>query len=241
MLILEGMAMGKQKPFDQLTVIVPTLNEAGSIAKVCEEILRYCPGSDVIVADDDSQDGTADIVRSLSRKGLAVRLLARQGKQGLTASVLDALELVERPIVAVIDGDLQHPPEKLPELVKRLADADVVVGVRSDVAGTWKLHRRLMSRTAHVLGNLRLSLGKKRCSDPLSGFFAVRTELVRRCVAKARWRFSPRGYKVLFDLLKCLPKQTRIAELPYTFNLRIRGQSKIGIQHVIAFVRSLIT
>lgn len=232
--------MGRKARFGQLTVIVPTLNEAGTIAEVCEEILRHCPGAEVIVADDDSQDGTADIVRALSRKGIPVRLLARSGKvRGLTASVLDALELVDRPFAAVIDGDLQHPPEKLPKLVRALSDADIAVGVRSSVKGPWPLHRKMMSRTAHLLASLRLR--GKRCSDPLSGFFAVRTELAKRCIARARWRFSPQGYKVLFDLLKCLPESTRIAEVPYTFNVRNTGQSKIGVRQVVAFVRSVLT
>lgn len=232
--------MGRESLFRQLTAIVPTLNEAGTIRQVVEEVLKHCPGSEVIVTDDESADGTAGIVRSLARKGLPVRLIVRSGKaRGLTASVLDALELVERPVVAVIDGDLQHPPEKLPALVRALSDADIAVGVRSSVAGEWKLHRKMMSRAAHLLAGLRLK--SRRCSDPLSGFFAVRTELMKRCMLAKPWRFSPRGYKVLFDLLKCLPETTRIAEVPYTFNLRNRGKSKIGTRQVIAFLRSLVT
>lgn len=234
--------MGRSRPFTDLAVIVPTLNEAGTIREVVTDILRLCPGAEVIVADDGSTDGTPDIVRSLGGARTRVKLLSRQGKaKGLTASVLDALSLVERPLVAVMDGDLQHPPEVLPELVAALGKADIAVAVRTGVAGRWLLHRKAISRAAHHLARARLSLAGKGCADPLSGFFATRTGLMKDAVGRNRTAFVQSGYKVLFDLLKHMPRGTRIVEVPYTFNQRNRGKSKMGTRHILAFARSLIT
>ncbi len=234
--------MGRSGPFTDLTVIVPTLDEAGTIHEVVTDILKLCPGAEVIVADDGSTDGTPGIVLALGSARKGVRLLSRGGKaRGLTASVLDALSLVGRPLVAVMDGDLQHPPKTLPGLVRALEGADIAVAVRAKVEGRWLLHRKAVSRAAHLLGRARLSLSGKGCADPLSGFFATRTEFMRRAVEKRHTSFVPQGYKVLFDLLKHAPRWTRVAEVPYTFNQRNRGESKMGACHILAFARSLIT
>lgn len=228
--------------FNDLSVIVPTLDEAGTIGEVISDILRLCPGAEVLVADDGSADGTAGIVRSLSGARSEVKLLSRKGKKkGLTASVLDALSLVERPLVAVMDGDYQHPPEALPELIRALEKADIAIAVRCEVAGRWPLHRKAISRAAHLLGRARLALLGQGCSDPLSGYFATRTELLRQAVERRRSSFVPHGYKVLFDLLKHLPREARIAEVSYIFNERERGRSKMGARHILAFARSLLT
>ncbi len=234
--------MGRNGPFTDLAVIVPTLNEAGTIREVVTDILRLCPGAEVIVADDGSADGTPGIVRSLASARKGVRLLSRQGKAaGLTASVLDALALIKRPLVAVMDGDYQHPPEALPELIRALGSADIAVAVRVGVAGRWPHYRKAISRAAHLLSKARLALAGVGCADPLSGFFATHTELLRRAVDKRRPSFVPQGYKILFDLLKHIQGGTGIAEVPYTFNQRNRGESKMGVRHILAFARSLIT
>lgn len=234
--------MGEGRQFGDLSVIVPTLDEAGTIREVVTDILKLCPGAEVIVADDGSADGTPGIVRSLASARKGVKLLSRQGKmRGLTASVLDALTLVKRPLVAVMDGDYQHPPEALPELIRALGSADIAVAVRAEVAGRWALHRKAISRAAHLLARARLALAGKGCADPLSGFFATRAELLRRAVDKRRPSFVPQGYKILFDLLKHLPRNMRIAEVPYTFNQRNRGKSKMGARQIGAFARSLLT
>ncbi len=234
--------MGDKKLFDKLTVIIPTLNEVDTIGAVMGEVFTRCPEAEILVADDNSRDGTIEIVNSIIQKGHPVRILVRKGKiKGLTASILDALELVERPNIAVIDGDLQHPPSKIPELVSKLDGADVVVGVRKSVAGNWSYHRRMISKLGDILARFRLSLRGVECSDPLSGFFAIRTDLMKDIVNKQRWRFPGKGFKVLFNLLKCIPKGTRTAEIFYTFDLRKGGDSKLGNLQLLAFVRSLLT
>lgn len=217
------------------TIIVPVLDEQDTIIRLLHGIHNSLPRAEVIIADGGCTDLTVE--RALNAQSpLHVRVLA-VGK-GLSASVLAALQLVRTPVTVVMDADLQHPPEKLPDLVEALSDAEVAVGVRGQVLGSWPLQRRLLSRGAHLLASVRLR--GTGCKDPLSGFFAVRTNFFRAIVAQSGPRFVGEGYKVLFDLLKCAP-QVRLAEVRYTFDQRGGGCSKLAVRHYWAFVRSLLT
>jgi len=232
--------MGEKPEFGNLTIILPTLNEEDSIGETIEEGLKACPGARILVVDDDSTDSTGEKVRALQNKGLPVQLIVRkEGTRGLTASLIEGIQASQTEHIAVMDADLQHPPEKLPELVKALDSSDLAIGVREEIAGRWPLPRMLMSSGATFLAYFRLRVKGRLCADPLSGFFAMKKKLFEKhCQKRA---FAPQGYKILFDILKQLPKDTRIAEVPYTFNKRRRGKSKIGSKHMLSFLRSLVT
>ncbi len=211
------------------TVLIPTLNEAESIGDLLEYIEQHYPSLDIIVIDDHSDDGTQKIVKT--HKGVV--LIERTGARGLTASILDGAKEVATPFFVVIDGDFQHPPEKIGELILALrGGADVAIGTRTKVVGPWPFYRKIMSKIATVLARRKLN---QPVSDPLSGFFGVQTSLFLEAKSE---KFVPEGYKVLFDYLRAAG-ELNIQEIAYTFGERRRGKSKIGARHVRAFTRSL--
>lgn len=226
--------------YKNFTVIIPTLNEAENISELISIICSSYNGIRIIVADDGSSDGTREIVRKIGRSNRNVKLLDRSARaiHGITASVIDAARAAGTTYAVVIDGDLQHPPEKIGEIAERLREgSEVVIGTRQLVIGGWPLHRRMMSIIATNLARARLMRSIK---DPMSGFFGARNELFRSVAAANKKRFVKEGYKVLFDLLKCAPT-AKIAEVPYNFGERKRGKSKIKARHVIYFLKSLFS
>jgi dolichol-phosphate mannosyltransferase len=229
--------------FEDTTVIIPTLDEEANIGRLLDALLELYPGIAVTVVDDGSRDRTQQIVRSYSERSPKVKLLDRRGAaiHGLTVSVVEGALAATTRFFVVIDGDLQHPPEKIRELHDRLAGgADVVVGRREKVLVPWPWHRRAISWAGVRLGRLRLRLGGALTSDTMSGFFAARTDLFRAVAAPNAAKFEPTGYKVLFDFLKLVPASTRVEEVPYEFGRRAGGSSKIAMNHLLVYVRSLL-
>jgi dolichol-phosphate mannosyltransferase len=231
------------------TVIIPTLNESKTILELIKIIESLYPKISIIIADDGSEDGTKEIVKKYEEKNKNVSLLDRSQEKihGLTASVIDAIKLVKTKYFVVIDADLQHPPEKIKEIHNKLRKGDdLVICVRKEVASEWPLHRKLMSRGALLLGNFVLFLRKApHCSDILSGFFGADTKLVKNLIKDDEKKFELSGYKILFDILKILPKkegeewETKISEVPYVFGARKFGGSKIHLKHILAYLKSL--
>lgn len=226
--------------YSDLTIVIPTLNEERNIFTLLNKIDILYPNSPVLVVDDGSVDETRDVVRAF---GDGVALIDRSSEHihGLTASVINGIMLTETEYFVVIDGDLQHPPEKIKEIVNILRDGyDLVVGVRKDVSG-WQWYRRAISDGASMLGQIALILrGAPKCNDIMSGFFGAKTEFVLPYIQKYTSRFEMSGFKILFDLLKMLPEHTSVREVPYVFGERDFGSSKMGASHMLAYMKSLV-
>ncbi len=225
--------------YKDLTIITPTLNEEKNIPQLIPILEKLYDGSTIIVADDNSKDDTQKIVRQFSRKNKKIILLDRSKAKikGLTASVLDAVEMTKTTYLIVMDSDLQHPPKKVGEIYDKLKqDYDIVIGAREKVEGEWRFHRKLMSKIATWLARIRLV---RHVSDPMSGFCGVKTKLFKRKIMEKRQRFVESGFKFLFDLIKIAPR-ARIATVYYTFAIRKHGESKIGKQAIKAFLKSLV-
>lgn len=221
------------------TIILPTLNEEKNILPLITRIKKLYPKINIIIADDGSRDNTQLIVRKISKKDRSVRLLDRTNKKvkGLTASVLDALNYVKTEFVVVMDADLQHPPEKIKEIVKKLKNNDVVIGTRKKIRFESSF-RNIQSFVAIWLGRIKL---RNMVKDPVSGFFGIRTQLFRAVVNNNKKRFVLKGFKILLDLLKCLPKNAKIANAYYDFLPRKRGRTKIGTKQVVYYIKSLLS
>ena len=212
----------------QLTIVVPTYNEAGNVHELHRRLSLALDGVDweVIFVDDDSPDGTADRVAELAQRDRRVRGLLRIGRRGLASACIEGMLASAAPLVAVIDGDLQHDEAILLPMMQALRDPqlDVVVGSRyvadGSVAG-WDAKRARMSRLATRLAQLVL---KAELRDPMSGFFMMRREVLVRCV---RAGVSGVGFKILLDLFATAPEPLRFKELPYGFRTRHSGQSKL--------------
>lgn len=210
-----------------LSIIIPTLNERDNI----EPLLRLLNGAlpsvacEVIFVDDDSSDGTADHVRAIARRDPRVRCLQRIGRRGLTTACLEGVLASAAPYVAIMDADLQHDEQLLPQMIATLDSgaADLVIGSRyiaGGGVGEWDRGRARISRLATRLAGI---ICKTEIADPMSGFFMCRREVFERAFR----RMSGQGFKILLDLLASSPAPVRVVELPYVFRSRQYGESKL--------------
>ncbi len=229
--------MEKQQEFSHVTVIIPTLNEEKNIERLITLLKKAYKGISIIVVDDGSKDNTQEVA-----KKAGAEVIDRSQKQvhGLCISVIEGVQAAKTPIVIVMDGDMQHPYEKVREMITLLGHCDLVIGTREQVLSDWPLQRRMMSKIAILLGKCRLLLSGVYCDDIVSGFFAIKTEIFKEVIKKNYKKYEYKGYKVLFDTLKYLPKGTKVYQLKYDFGLREAGTSKIHWKHVLYYCRSLI-
>jgi dolichol-phosphate mannosyltransferase len=213
-----------------LTLVVPTYNERHNLPTLLQRLeapLSKCEEPfEVIVVDDDSPDGTSQLARSLQKRYPWLRVLTRTNQRDLSTAVLAGWFEGSGDILAVIDGDLQHPPELLPVLVQRLkqADVDLVIASRHVEGGgvsQWSLFRRMLSWGATLMGGAILPGTLSRVRDPMSGFFVLRRKVIQGAPMR------PVGYKILLEVL-AKGEYHKVEEIPYIFQERFRGGSKLG-------------
>lgn len=212
----------------ELTVVVPTFNERDNVPILVERLNRVLAGIvwEVVFVDDDSPDGTADVVRSLSSTDRRVRVIERIGRRGLSSATVEGVLSSAAPYFAVMDADLQHDDEKLPVMLERIKKdkLDIVVGSRY-VAGTTTSaglneRRQAISDFASRVSRLVLHV---EVTDPMSGFFLM----TRAAFDQAVHGLSQQGFKILLDLFASSPRPLRFAEVQCDFNPRLHGESKL--------------
>jgi dolichol-phosphate mannosyltransferase len=231
------MRMSTEAP--EFSVIVPTFNEGANVMEVVARLDRCLAGRawEVIFVDDDSPDGTAATVRRLARQDPRVRCIERIGRRGLSSACVEGMLASAAPFLAVMDGDLQHDEALLPRMLDALKEGntDVVVGTRYSNGGgigDWERSRARMSRVATRLSRLVVPI---ELSDPMSGFFALRREVLEDSVRD----LSSIGFKILLDILASCGGPLRIQELPYQFRTRRAGESKLDSQAVWEYLMLL--
>lgn len=217
-----------------LSVIIPTYNERDNIQPLVERIHHTLSGRDyeVVFIDDDSRDGTAETIHALET-GFPVRVVVRKDKKGLASAVVDGIGYAEGELLAVMDADQQHPPEVLPALLKAIEDgADIAVASRY-VKGGGSLGlgfiRKLASRGAGLIAHIALP-EIRPVHDPMSGFFALRRQVVDGVELK------PTGYKILLEILVRGHYQN-LVEVPYVFALREKGTSKLNFRQQLDYLK----
>jgi dolichol-phosphate mannosyltransferase len=223
-----------------ISVVIPTYNEAAAI----EETLRRAAAAlrsasedfEIVVVDDASADGTAERAESLASE-VPVRVLRRPGRLGLATAVLDGWAIARGEVLGVMDADLQHPPEVLTGLAQaiRKEGADLAIGSRYVPGGgtsDWTWMRRLISRTATHMAATVLPLRLAAVGDPMSGVFLVRASAL--CDA----HLNPLGYKILLEVLAKAHYQ-KLVEVPYVFQERERGSSKLGARQYLEYLLHL--
>ena len=223
-----------------ITLILPTLNEDKNIKDVLDIVNNLYPGISVIVADDGSADKTQDIVMDYRNGDVTLLDRSSEKEKGLTGSVLDAVRLVTTKYIIIMDADLQHPPEKIKQIAELLKHYDMVIGVREKVENSWPLHRKIISWGGDALARMRLVVKPFTCLDTMSGFFGIRTSLFKDVIQKHEKKYEKKGYKIMFETLKYIPKNTRIGYVNYVFGSRKRGESKIGGKHMVYHVKSVM-
>ena len=213
----------------ELSVVAPTFNEAGNVERLVGKLDATLAGVawEVIFVDDDSPDGTAALVKQLAARDVRVRCIRRVGRRGLAGAVVEGALASAAPFVAVIDADMQHDETLLPRMLEVLrgGEADLVVGSRYlDAAGLDRGLSPVRKAGSQVATALARKALKAEVTDPVSGFFMIRREAVERVAG----RLEPAGFKILFDIIASQDAPLRIKELPYAFQAREAGESKMG-------------
>jgi len=171
-----------KSPSAHLSLIVPTYNERESLPILAERVHQALDGCqyELIVVDDDSPDGTAELAENLSHK-YPIRVICRKGERGLATAVVGGFSHASGQVLGVIDADLQHPPEMLPKLLREIDNgADVAVGSRYIPGGGmegWSFTRRFMSKIATMTARTFVPSIRK-VKDPMSGFFLFKREVI---------------------------------------------------------------
>lgn len=222
-----------------VSIIVPTYNERDNLPELVARLdaaLRGVP-YEIVIVDDNSPDGTAELALELSKK-YPIRVIKRPGKLGLASAVLDGFRAARGDILVVMDADLQHPPEVVPQLVKKVQEGyDIAIASRYVPGGKtvgWSFIRKIISRGAILLAHIVLPR-TRHIRDPVSGFFAVRKSVVENILDKIR----PRGFKILLDILVHGTYKS-VAEVPYTFEPRRAGKSKLSRREIVEYVKQLL-
>ncbi len=211
----------------ELAVIVPTLNEVENVEELHRRLEIALAGVrwEMIFVDDDSTDGTQARVLDLASRGFEVRLIHRIGRRGLSTAVIEGMMATPARYIAVIDADLQHDEKQLMPMLEALrkGDTDLAVGSRyvsGGGVGDWSQRRAWMSSFATKVAQKVVGA---TLSDPMSGFFMITREALDRTVRQ----LSGEGYKILLDLLASARPKLNFVEIPYVFQPRIHGESKL--------------
>ena len=207
-------------------IVVPTLNEAGNIDKILTALTDALRETEydyeIVVVDDGSTDGTVERVGDWANRDSRVRLLSRAGERGLAGAVLYGWSQSQANLLGVIDADLQHPPELLPELLQAAERADIAVASRyagNDGVKGWNPLRAAVSRLSTLAAAPLISKKNLGVTDPMSGFFIIH----RRCIEGLT--FQTTGFKLLLEILVRGRIHTA-KEVAYRFGLRHAGRSK---------------
>ncbi len=221
----------------RLSLILPTYNEAKNLPELLRRVHQHARPLEVVVVDDDSPDRTWEVAESLKVSYPNIRVLRRVGKKGLSSAVADGCDLAEGNVFIVMDSDLQHDPSLVSQLEQKIEHgADIAVASRyreGGGVGEWVRGRRWLSKMGTYLAR---KLPNVETTDPMSGFFAVRSDVWR----KARPAMVPEGFKILFELLAAAPRGSHLDEVPLQFQLRLHGESKLSMLVQLQFLKQAL-
>jgi len=224
------------------SLVIPTFKERDNIAKIIKILSQLLdeviPNHyELIVVDDNSPDRTWEVAQSLIADYPQLRVMRREHERGLSSAVIRGWQVSRGELLGVIDGDLQHPPEVLTQLLQKIEQgADLAVASRHVDGGgvsSWSAVRRFLSRGAQLLGLVVLPGVLGRVSDPMSGYFMVRRNAI------ANTRLNPVGYKILLEVIG-RGRIGQIAEVGYVFRERKEGESKVTWKQYIEYIHHLL-
>jgi dolichol-phosphate mannosyltransferase len=225
-----------------LSVIVPTYNESKNIVGILDSLCKHLPiGTDteIIVVDDNSPDGTGNIVEEYAKNSKkenaqSVQIIHRKTERGLSSAILTGIKYAKGDAVVVMDSDFSHPPQTIPKMIEELqkSECDIVVASRYVNGGSvkgWPFKRKMISKGATKIA--RHGLGIK-IKDPMSGFFAFKRNIINNI------KFDAIGYKILLEIL-VKTRGVKVKEIPYEFINRKEGSSKLDTSVAMDYVKSL--
>ena len=222
------------RPCPWVSIVVPTLNERDNLPVLFDRLAVALAGLhwEMIVVDDDSRDGTAALAKARAASDHRLRCLRRVGRRGLAGASIEGMLSSSAAVVVVMDGDLQHDESILGRMLDpiRRGEADLVIGSRHQglSPGGLSRPRRWLSGGGKALSRLVLA---RDVSDPMSGFFAVRRDLIEDMAP----HLVTDGFKVLVDILFGMPPETRVREVAYGFRARLSGESKLDARVLLDY------
>ena len=220
----------------KLSLVIPTYNEKENIQKLIKKIQAEFRenkiNGEIIAVDDNSPDGTGQILDKISKQSKNIRVIHRKGKLGLSSAVLDGWKIAKGRVLGVMDADLSHPPEKIKELFQAIekGEADFTIGSRYIKGGKikgWNFKRKLMSKTATLLARVYTKV-----KDPMTGFFMIKRDCIKGV------EINPKGFKILLELI-IKADYKKIKEIPIIFVNRIEGKSKAGAKEILYYLQNL--
>jgi dolichol-phosphate mannosyltransferase len=232
--------MRQQAGFPLLSVVVPTYNEAANIGPFLEVLragLDSAAGGDyeVIVVDDESPDGTGEVAAAISIDWPNLRVVRRAGERGLASAVVRGWQTACGDVLASINADFQHPPSILPEMLRKIENADLVVATRyaeEGSVGRFPLHRQFLSALARRVGVFLVPKVFRRVTDPLSGCYMLRRQAIEDI------ELRPTGFKTLIEIL-ARGRVANVVEHGYTMQRRRSGRSNVRLRHWFEYLMQL--
>ncbi len=212
------------------SLVVPTYNESENAELLVEHLTKaldekFAGKYEIIFVDDNSPDGTSEVVKALAHRFPQVRLMVRTKERGIASAAVRGWQAARGEVLGLIDGDLQHPVEVLPKLLSNIEKGDEIAVASRYTAhggvGNWGPYRRFVSRFSAKLSHIIIPEMTKQVNDPGSGCFALRRQVIEERL------LQPRGIKTLLEVL-VKGQATKISEVPYTFQLRERGETKVS-------------
>ena len=220
----------------ELSVVVPTFNERENVPVLYRRLAAVLQGIswEVIFVDDNSPDGTWEVVRGLAEQDSRVRCIRRVGRRGLSGACIEGILASSGTYAAVIDADLQHDESQLPKMFALLSsgEAELVVGSRyieGYKAEGFNKQRAGVSALATEVAKKVLGV---KIADPMSGFFMIRRDRFEEVAPK----LSVHGFKILLDVVASARGNLRAKEIPYTFGSRQHGESKLDSMVALDFL-----
>lgn len=220
----------------QLSVIVPTFNERDNVTVLYRRLVATLVDVpwEVIFVDDNSPDGTWEVVRGLARQDSRVRCIRRIGRRGLSGACIEGILASSAPYAAVIDADLQHDEAQLPKMVSLLQSgaAELVVGSRYIEGGSADSFNKQRAGASALATEVAKRVLGVEVADPMSGFFMIRRDSFERLAPQ----LSTQGFKILLDIIATARGELRTIEVPFTFGSRQHGESKLDSMVALDFL-----
>src|SRR3954451_16054105 len=220
----------------ELSVVVPTFNERDNVIALFRKLEAALAGRawEVIYVDDNSPDGTSDVVRALAREDSRVRCIRRIGRRGLSGACIEGILASSAPCAAVIDADLQHDEMQLPKMVAllRSGEAELVVGSRYIEGGSADSFNKQRAGASQLATEVARRTLKVEVADPMSGFFMIRRDRFEQLAPQ----LSTQGFKILLDVIATAQGKLRTIEVPYNFGSRQHGESKLDSMVALDFL-----
>lgn len=219
-----------------LSVVVPTFNERDNVGKLYRKLDATLTGIawEVVFVDDNSPDGTWDVVRGLARQDSRVRCIRRIGRRGLSGACIEGILASSAPYAAVMDADLQHDETQLPKMLSLLqnGEAELVVGSRYIEGGSADSFDRGRAGASQLATEVAKRALGVAIADPMSGFFIIRRDRFEELAPE----LSTQGFKILLDIVATAHGKLRTMEIPYTFGSRLHGESKLDSMVALDFL-----